>query len=84
MGWGADFWGERALLTSLVITAGVMPVFPYRHYVTDRGQFPPWMQIELVENGEPIRKRAGILPYVVLITGGLTIYAGHLLATYTP
>lgn len=84
MGWGADFWGERALITSLFITAGVIPIFLYRHYVTDRGQFPPWMQIELVENGEPIRKRAGILPYVVLITGGLTIYAGHLLATYNP
>jgi hypothetical protein len=29
-----------------------------------------------------LRKRAGILPYVVLVTGGLTIYAGHLLAAY--
>ena len=82
MGWGADFWGQRVLLTSLVIVAGIIPIFAYRHYVTDGGQFPPWMQADLVENGRPLRRRAGLLPYVTLIAGGLTIYAGHLLATY--
>jgi amino acid transporter len=82
MGWGADFWGERALLVSLIITAGVIPVFLFRHYVTDGGRFPAWMQADLEENGQLIKKRAGILPYVALIAGGLTIYAGHLLASY--
>ena len=82
MGWGADFWGQRVLLTSLLIVAGIIPIFAYRHYVTDRGSFPPWMQADLEENGMPIRRRAGILPYVTLIAGALTIYVGHLLATY--
>lgn len=82
MGWGADFWGQRVLLTSLLIVAGIVPIFAYRHYVTDRGRFPPWMEADLLENGQPIRRRAGMLPYVTLIAGGLTIYVGHLLATY--
>lgn len=82
MGWGADFWGQRVLLTSLVIVAGIIPIFAYRHYVTDGGRFPTWMQDDLEENGRPIRRRAGVLPYIALLAGGLTIYAGHLLATY--
>lgn len=82
MGWGADFWGQRVLLTSLLIVAGIIPIFLYRHYVTDGGKFPRWMQVDLEENGQPIRRRAGILPYLTLLAGGLTIYGGHLLATY--
>lgn len=82
MGWGADFWGERALLASLLIAASIIPIFFFRHYITDRGRFPAWMQADLEEGGQLIKKRAGILPYIVLVTGGLTIYAGHLLATY--
>ncbi len=82
LGWGADFWGQRVLLTSLLIVAGIIPIFAYRHYVTDGGQFPPWMQADLEEHGQPIRRRAGVLPYLTLLAGGLTIYVGHLLATY--
>lgn len=82
MGWGADFWGQRVLLTSLVIVAGIIPIFAYRHYVTDGGQFPSWMQEDLEENGKPVVRRAGMLPYLTLLAGGLIIYAGHLLATY--
>ncbi len=82
MGWGADFWGQRVLLTSLLIVAGIIPIFAYRHYVTDGGKFPRWMQIDLEENGQPIPRRAGFLPYLTLLAGGATIYVGHLLATY--
>lgn len=80
--WGADFWGQRVLLTSLLIVAGIIPIFAYRHYVTDRGKFPPWMQEDLEVNGHPLRRRAGLLPYVTLLAGGVTVYVGHLLATY--
>jgi hypothetical protein len=82
MGWGADFWGQRVLLTSLVIVGGIIPIFAYRHYVTDGGRFPSWMQDDLEENGRPIRRRAGLLPYVTLLAGASVIYNGHLLATY--
>jgi amino acid transporter len=82
MGWGTDFWGQRALLTSLLITAGIVPVFAFRHYVTDKGRFPTWMQADLLVEGRLMKRRAGLLPYITLIAGGLTIYLGHLLARY--
>lgn len=82
MGWGADFWGQRVLLTSILIVAGIIPIFAYRHYVTDGGKFPPWMQEDLEENGKPIPRRAGMLPYLTLIAGALTVYLGSQLATY--
>ncbi|MBA2126951.1 amino acid permease [Hyphomicrobium methylovorum] len=82
MGWGADFWGQRVLLTSILIVAGIIPIFAYRHYVTDKGKFPPWMQEDLEENGQLIKKRAGMLPYLTLIAGGLTVYLGSQLAAY--
>lgn len=82
MGWGADFWGQRVLLTSIVIVAGIIPIFAYRHFVTDRGKFPQWMEDDLLVDGQPIRRRAGILPYLALITGAATVYLGSQLATY--
>src|SRR4051812_41454615 len=33
LGWGANVWGQGALLTGLVFAALVVPVFAYRHYV---------------------------------------------------
>lgn len=80
MGWGADFWGEKALLVSLLIVSAIVPVFFYRHYVTDKGQFPPWMQADLEVDGQLIKRRAGILPYVALLAGAATIYVGYSLA----
>jgi amino acid transporter len=82
MGWGADFWGERALLVSLLIVAAIIPVFYLRHYVTDKGRFPPSMQADLEIDGKPIPCRAGMLPYITLLAGAATIYLGHCLATY--
>lgn len=84
MGWGADQWGKNALLVSLIITAAIIPVFAYRHYVTDKGKFPESMckSMELEYGGKfAPKKNAGVLPYVALIAGILTVYIGHSLAT---
>ena len=85
LGWGADLWGKNALLVSLIITAGIIPVFAYRHYVTDKGQFPKTMcdAMEVPYGGafNPTRK-AGVLPYITLIAGAVAIYIGTQLAVY--
>jgi amino acid transporter len=77
LGWGANVWGQGALLTGLVFAALVVPVFAYRHYVQDRGQFPASMA-----GGADVitRRRAGIRPYLVLAGGVVTVIIGHLLA----
>jgi amino acid transporter len=43
LGWGANVWGQGALLTGLVAAALILPVFAYRHFVQDRGRFPDGM-----------------------------------------
>jgi amino acid permease-like protein len=59
LGWGANVWGQGALVTGLVFAALVIPVFAYRHYVQDKGRFPesmyddttPDMAVEVTDDG---------------------------------
>src|SRR5271169_648284 len=70
MGFGADVYGAGTLKTGLIFAAMIIPVFVYRHYIQDKGSFPKEMADDLeTVNGERIVKRAGIWPYVVLVTG---------------
>jgi hypothetical protein len=56
-----------------------VPVFLYRHYVTDGGKFPDHMLSDLIPPGETelTPTRAGILPYLAL--GGMIVsmWAGY-------
>ena len=46
MGMGADVYGVGALRSGLIFAALIVPVFVYRHYMQDKGQFPPrWPRI---------------------------------------
>lgn len=81
MGWGANVWGDGALITGLVAAALILPVFLFRHYVQDKGVFPSSLYEGLgVSEGGHLAKRAGILPYLVLIGGAFIVFLGHLLA----
>lgn len=74
MGAGANVWGKGTLLTGLIFAALIIPVFLYRHYVTDKGVFPAAMLADLqMESGKQIEKRAGMLPYAALVTGVLVV-----------
>lgn len=86
LGWGVNTWGPGALATGLGFAAVIIPVFCYRHYIQDKGVFPASMynmgheSTEVLVDEPPV-KRAGVLPYLVLAGGAVTIYVGHLLAT---
>ncbi|HEY0576834.1 MAG TPA: APC family permease [Pseudonocardia sp.] len=86
LGWGANVWGGGALLTGLVFAALVIPVFAFRHYLRDGGQFPASMYSEAdTAGGAPATaatRRAGVRPYLVLAGGVLTVIVGHLLSTW--
>jgi amino acid transporter len=70
MGAGAKVWNPVALWWGLGIAALIIPVFAFRHYVQDKGQFPPRMLEDLgLKAGDLGQKKAGILPYVVLVAG---------------
>ena len=70
MGAGAKVWNADALLYGFIAAVLIVPVFAFRHYVQDKGQFPPRMMEDLgLKAGDLGQKKAGILPYVVLVAG---------------
>jgi amino acid transporter len=83
LGIGADIWGAGTLVSGLVCVAMVIPVFLYRHYVTDKGKFPEAMIEDMhlgdVKEGE---RRAGILPYATLVAGIIVVWVSHSIAVY--
>lgn len=83
MGFGADVYGSGTLLSGLAFVALIVPVFIYRHYVQDKGTFPPEMAQDLeISGGERIVKRAGLWPYAVLALGVTVVAITHHLAVY--
>ena len=71
LGAGAKVWGyENALWSGLIFAALIVPVFLFRHYVTDGGKFPKEAYEDLgLAYGELGEKKAGMLPYLTLIAG---------------
>jgi len=72
LGAGANVWGAGTLMTGIVIISLIIPVFLYRHYVTDRGQYPRSMLEDLhvdMNDDKSFEKKAGILPYLTIGAG---------------
>lgn len=85
MGMGADIWGPGTLLSGLVLAAMIIPVFCWRHYVTDRGAFPRSMSEDarLAPSAERAEGRsAGVLPYLALAAGAVVIALGRAIARF--
>jgi amino acid transporter len=83
MGFGADVYGVGTLSTGLAFCSLIVPVFIFRHYIQDKGSFPPDMAEDLGHNlDSAIVKHAGIWPYVVLATGIAVVAITHRMAVY--
>jgi amino acid transporter len=82
MGAGAKVWNADALWYGLGAAALIIPVFAFRHYIQDKGQFPPQMMADLgLKAGELGEKKAGILPYVVLAAGVVVVLLSNWIFT---
>ncbi|MFM5915098.1 MAG: APC family permease [Chakrabartia godavariana] len=74
MGAGANVWGEGTLRNGLLAVLLIIPVFAFRHYVQDKGQFP-------VSDGDQdgpaarriVQPKAGMLPYLALFAAAATV-----------
>jgi amino acid transporter len=79
LGAGAKVWGYPTVLWwGLGFAALILPVFYYRHYVQDRGQFPKGALEELgLADGNLGERKAGVLPYVALIAGAVIVLVSH-------
>lgn len=70
LGAGAQVWNPNALLAGVITALMIIPVFLFRHYVQDRGQFPAHMLSDLgLTQAELTQRKAGILPYLALAAG---------------
>ncbi|WP_312530890.1 APC family permease [Paracoccus sp. (in: a-proteobacteria)] len=79
LGAGAKVWGySQALWAGLIFAALIIPVFAYRHWVTDKGRFPreAMEDLGLDPDGDLGPRRAGILPYLALLAGlGVVLFS---------
>lgn len=82
LGMGADIWGAGTLWSGLIAASFIIPVFIYRHYVTDKGKFPVHMAEDMYMEDKNFSKRSGIWPYVTLALGAVVILVTHSLAVY--
>ena len=83
LGMGADTWGKGTLVSGLVVAAGILPVFLFRHYVTDKGVFPPSMSEDLHLGREPgVAKSSGLLPLLTVLAGIAVVVVSHVFAVY--
>ena len=78
MGAGAKVWNPIALWAGLATAAMIIPVFWFRHYVQDKGQFPPQMLSDLgLTQADMKTRKAGMLPYLTLVAGLIVVLVSN-------
>jgi amino acid transporter len=83
MGAGAKVWNADALWYGLGAAALIIPVFWFRHYIQDKGQFPPQMLADLgLKEGDLGERKAGFLPYLVLLAGIAVVLISNWIFTF--
>jgi amino acid transporter len=83
LGMGANIWGSGTLAAGFAVALMILPVFAFRHFVVDGGQFPKQTFEDFAGVDEAdVKTRAGILPYLTLLAGGAVIAFGYSIAVY--
>ncbi|MFO1039440.1 MAG: APC family permease [Geminicoccaceae bacterium] len=82
LGAGANVWGSGTLVSGLVAMLLVIPVFVFRHWIQDKGQFPPEMLDDLhVDERDLSHKKSGFLPYLTILAGILVVIVANRIFT---
>lgn len=83
LGMGADTWGTGTLICGLAAAAGILPVFLFRHYVTDKGVFPASMTEDMhLRHDEGAAKHSALLPFLTVLLGVAVVIGVRLIAVY--
>jgi amino acid transporter len=83
LGMGADTWGAGTLIAGLAVAAMILPVFLFRHYVTDKGVFPPSMTEDMHLRQEMgVKTASGRLAFLTVAAGIAVMVAARLIAVY--
>jgi amino acid transporter len=84
IGMGAQAYGNGVLVGGFVTVFLIVPVFVYRHYIVDKGKFPPNFSAD-IQPGGPVTTvafKAGILPYVAIAGAVAAVALGSYISVY--
>ena len=75
LGAGAKIYGNATVIAGIIAAFLVVPLFLYRHYVSDKGKFREQMLAEQALSPFDLAegRKAGILPYMTLLAGAAVI-----------
>ena len=83
LGMGADTWGKGTLVSGLIVAAGILPVFLYRHYITDKGVFPASMTEDMhLGHERGVVRSSALLPALTVLAGIAVVAISRMLAVY--
>ncbi|MET3472503.1 amino acid transporter [Novosphingobium sp. 1529] len=83
MGAGADVWGAGTLRNGLIALLLIVPVFAWRHYGQDKGEFPHALVEDYARNSDgTMTRRAGWLPWLALAGCAALIAVTHAFALH--
>jgi amino acid transporter len=84
IGVGANAYGNGVLVGGFVVVFTIIPIFLFRHYVTDKGKFPADFSAD-IQPGGPVTAvafKAGYLPYLAVAGAVAAVALGSYIAVY--
>jgi amino acid transporter len=84
IGVGANAYGNGVLVGGFIVVFTIIPIFLFRHYVTDKGKFPADFSAD-IQPGGPVTAvafKAGYLPYLAVAGAVAAVALGSYIAVY--
>jgi amino acid transporter len=84
IGVGSNSYGKGVLIGGFIVVFLAVPVFLWRHYITDKGKFPADFTADIQPGGPvtAVTYRAGYLPYLAVAGAVAAVTLGSLIAVY--
>jgi amino acid transporter len=84
IGVGAPAYGSHILVIGFTVVFLSVPIFLFRHYITDKGKFPADFSAD-IQPGGPVTAvafKAGYLPYAAVAAAIIAVAIGSFVAVY--
>jgi amino acid transporter len=84
IGVGANAYGNGVLLYGFIVVFAIVPIFLFRHYITDKGKFPADFSADIQPGGPvtAVSYKAGALPYLAVAAAAAAVALGSFVAVY--
>jgi amino acid transporter len=84
IGVGSNSYGKGVLIGGFTVVFLSVPIFLYRHYITDKGKFPDDFAADIQPGGTvtAATTRAGYLPYLAVAGAVAAVAIGSYIAVY--